>query len=401
MKKNYIFRTILTIVITAIITFSITYICIYAKKGGSNLQSGSAITSMYSDATNSKLKVIKDKINSEYVGNVDENTLQEYAIKGYVAGLNDIYSEYFTKDEMTDFSNETIGTYVGIGVTMTKDSEKNQIVVYGVTPNSPAEEAGIKVNDVIIKVDGNDCTGDDFETIPNKILGQEGTKVSVTVLRDGKELTFDMKRRKIVNQTITSELLENNIGYIYLSSFEDNTYEQFKSAYDDLISKGAKSLILDLRNNGGGIVKEATDIGDLFTDKGKVLLIESDKDKKEIKTYSKQDKTINMNVVLLVNEYSASASEILAGILKDDVENATIVGTKTYGKGVIQSLYTLSDGSGLKLTTDEYFTPNHNEINKIGITPDEIVEGYKFSGKLDKENDTQLKKAIELLKQKN
>ena len=401
MKKNYVFRTILTIIITAIITFSITYICIYAKKGGSNLQSGSAITSMYSDATNSKLKVIKDKINSEYVGNVDENTLQEYAIKGYVAGLNDIYSEYFTKDEMTDFSNETIGTYVGIGVTMTKDSEKNQIVVYGVTPNSPAEEAGIKVNDVIIKVDGNDCTGDDFETIPNKILGQEGTKVSVTVLRDGKELTFDMKRRKIVNQTITSELLDDNIGYIYLSSFEDNTYEQFKSAYDDLISKGAKSLILDLRNNGGGIVKEATDIGDLFTDKGKVLLIESDKDKKEIKTYSKQDKTINMNVVLLVNEYSASASEILAGILKDDVENATIVGTKTYGKGVIQSLYTLSDGSGLKLTTDEYFTPNHNEINKIGITPDEIVEGYKFSGKLDKENDTQLKKAIELLKQKN
>ena len=401
MKKNYVFRTILTIIITAIITFSITYICIYAKKGGSNLQSGSAITSMYSDATNSKLKVIKDKINSEYVGNVDENTLQEYAIKGYVAGLNDIYSEYFTKDEMTDFSNETIGTYVGIGVTMTKDSEKNQIVVYGVTPNSPAEEAGIKVNDVIIKVDGNDCTGDDFETIPNKILGQEGTKVSVTVLRDGKELTFDMKRRKIVNQTITSELLDDNIGYIYLSSFEDNTYEQFKSAYDDLISKGAKSLILDLRNNGGGIVKEATDIGDLFTDKGKVLLIESDKDKKETKTYSKQDKTINMNVVLLVNEYSASASEILAGILKDDVENATIVGTKTYGKGVIQSLYTLSDGSGLKLTTDEYFTPNHNEINKIGITPDEIVEGYKFSGKLDKENDTQLKKAIELLKQKN
>ena len=401
MKKNYIFRTILTIVITAIITFSITYICIYAKKGGSNLQSGSGITSMYSDATNSKLKVIKDKINSEYVGNVDENTLQEYAIKGYVAGLNDIYSEYFTKDEMTDFSNETIGTYVGIGVTMTKDSEKNQIVVYGVTPNSPAEEAGIKVNDVIIKVDGNDCTGDDFETIPNKILGQEGTKVSVTVLRDGKELTFDMKRRKIVNQTITSELLDDNIGYIYLSSFEDNSYEQFKSAYDDLISKGAKSLIVDLRNNGGGIVKEATDIGDLFTDKGKVLLIESDKDKKEIKTYSKQDKTINMNVVLLVNEYSASASEILAGILKDDVENATIVGTKTYGKGVIQSLYTLSDGSGLKLTTDEYFTPNHNEINKIGITPDEIVEGYKFSGKLDKENDTQLKKAIELLKQKN
>ena len=401
MKKNYVFRTILTIIITAIITFSITYICIYAKKGGSNLQSGSAITSMYSDATNSKLKVIKDKINSEYVGNVDENALQEYAIKGYVAGLNDIYSEYFTKDEMTDFSNETIGTYVGIGVTMTKDSEKNQIVVYGVTPNSPAEEAGIKVNDVIIKVDGNDCTGDDFETIPNKILGQEGTKVSVTVLRDGKEMTFDMKRRKIVNQTITSELLDDNIGYIYLSSFEDNTYEQFKSAYDDLISKGAKSLILDLRNNGGGIVKEATDIGDLFTDKGKVLLIESDKDKKEIKTYSKQDKTINMNVVLLVNEYSASASEILAGILKDDVENATIVGTKTYGKGVIQSLYTLSDGSGLKLTTDEYFTPNHNEINKIGITPDEIVEGYKFSGKLDKENDTQLKKAIELLKQKN
>ena len=400
MKKNYILRTILTIIITAIITFSITYICIYAKKGGSNLQSGSAITSMYSDATNSKLKVIRDKINSEYVGNVDENALQEYAIKGYVAGLNDIYSEYFTKDEMTDFSNETIGTYVGIGVTMTKDSEKNQIVVYGVTPNSPAEEAGIKVNDVIIKVDGNDCTGDDFETIPNKILGQEGTKVSVTVLRDGKELTFDMKRRKIVNQTITSELLDDNIGYIYLSSFEDNTYEQFKSAYDDLISKGAKSLIVDLRNNGGGIVKEATDIGDLFTDKGKVLLIESDKDKKEIKTYSKQDKTINMNVVLLVNEYSASASEIFTGALKDSGK-AKIVGTTTFGKGIVQSVIPLSDGTAIKLTIAKYFTPNGNDIHKIGIEPDyevELADGRKNAVNLPHEEDAQLDKAIEIIK---
>ena len=156
---------------------------------------------------------------------------------------------------------------------------------------------------------------------------------------------------------------------------------------------------MDVRNNGGGLVSEATSIGDLFTDKGQTLLIEKDSKSNETVTKAKNEKTIDMNVVLLVNENSASASEIFAGILQDDVDKAKVVGTKTYGKGVIQSVLRLSDGSGLKLTTEEYFTPKHKEINKIGITPDVVVDGYTFTGKLDTEKDTQLQKAIEILKQ--
>lgn len=401
MKKNTFFRTLLTILSTALITFCVTYIAFYAGTDKLNVGKTNTITPIYTDATNSKVQLIKNKIDEEYIGNVDENLLQEYAIKGYVAGLNDIYSSYLTADEMKDYSSEVTGSYVGIGIAMTKDTTKNQIVVYSVSDNSPAQEVGIKEGDIITKVDGTPCTGDDFETIPDKIKGVEGTKVKVTVLRGEQELTFEITRRKIVNQTVTSEMLDNNIGYIHLASFEDSSYEQFKTAYEDLSQKGAKSLIFDLRNNGGGIVDEAIDIGEMFTDKGKVLLVESSKNKGEDTTYSKQDKTINMNVVVLVNENSASASEILASIFKDDVDNATIVGTTTYGKGVIQSLYTLTDGSGLKITTNEYFTPKHEVINKVGITPDVEVKGYNYKGTLDKVNDTQLQKAIEILNTKN
>ena len=193
-------------------------------------------------------------------------------------------------------------------------------------------------------------------------------------------------------------MLENKIGYIYLESFDgENVATQFKNEYESLAKQGATTLILDLRNDGGGIVDEATEIGNLFTDKDQTLLIEKDKNEKETITKAKNNKEITMKVVVLVNGYSASASEILTGIIKDDVSGATIIGTKTYGKGVIQSLYQLTDGSGLKLTTNEYFTPNHTKINGVGITPDVVVDNYTFTGKLDKTNDTQLKKAIEVL----
>ena len=192
-------------------------------------------------------------------------------------------------------------------------------------------------------------------------------------------------------------MLDNEIGYIYISSFDGEVAKQFKNEYDSLVNQGMKSLIIDLRNNGGGIVTEATDIGDLFTNKGKTLLTEVDKQGDKETIDSKNDRTITMNTCVLVNQYSASASEILAGIMQDLVDNATIIGETTYGKGVIQTLYQLSDGSGLKLTTDEYLTPNGNKINKVGIKPDIEVKDYTFKGTLDKENDTQLKKAIETL----
>ena len=395
-QNNTIFKTIMTIIATAIITFVITTVWIYGKgeNGSTETAIGNAVKSNYLSA---KLSAIRKKIDNEYIENVNENDLIEGAIKGYVEGLNDPYSEYLTVDEMADFTEDTEGEYVGIGVYITKDTKNNEIVVYGTMPNSPAQEAGLKTGDIIINIDGEDCNGDDFDTITNKIKGKEGTKVKITIIRDSKEEVFEIERKHIEVEHIISNVLENNIGYIYISSFEGNVAKQFEEAYDDLASKGITSLIIDVRNNGGGIVDECLDIGDLLTDKDETLLIERDKNGNEIVEKSKKDKKINMKVALLVNEYSASASEILAGIVKEVVDGAVVIGNTTYGKGVIQTIYPLSDNSGLKITTDEYFTPNHNEINKIGIEPDIKVDDYTFTGSLELEKDTQLKRAIEEL----
>lgn len=397
MKTNSIFKTIMTIIATAIITVVITTICIYSKESNSNTESsiGEAIRSSELEA---KLSAIRNKIDKEYIGSVDENSLIEGAIKGYVSGLNDVYSEYLTVDEMSEFTEDAQGEYVGIGVYITKDTENNEIVIYGTMQNSPAKEAGLQTGDILISVDGEECNGDDFDTITNKIKGIKGTKVTIGILRDNEEKTFEIERRDIEVEHIVSQVLENNIGYIYISSFEGNVAEQFENAFNELKSQNITSLVVDIRNNGGGIVDECLEIAELMTDKGDTLLIEADKNGNEEITRADKAKVIDMPIVLLVNEYSASASEILAGILKENVENATLVGNTTYGKGVIQTLYPLSDNSGLKITTDEYFTPNHNKINKIGIEPDIKITDYTFNGTLDLEKDTQLQKAIEELK---
>ncbi len=402
MKVKQNFKILMTIIITALITFLITTLWMY---GGTNEKSTSSLlgSAFKDDKISTKLELIKNKISEDFIGEIDEEELMEYAIKGYVAGLEDKYSEYYTPEEMDEYYSDTVGEYVGIGVYITLDTEKNAIVVYDTIENSPAREIGLKAGDVITEVDGVSCNGDDYDTITDKIKGKIGTKVNIKVKRtseDNKEetLSFDVERKNIEIIRVTSQMLENNIGYIYISSFDGTKVsDQFESQYDKLVEQGAKSLIIDVRSNGGGIVDEALEIADLLTNKNETLLIESNKGNEEKTFKSTRDKKINMNVVLLTNEYSASASEILAGIVKDLVSNAKIVGEKTFGKGVIQTLYQLTDGSGLKLTTEQYFTPKHNEINGKGIEPDIVVDDYSFNGTLDEKNDTQLQKAIEIL----
>ncbi len=398
MKKNTIMRTMMTIIITSIITFTVTYLWLYGSKGRTIASESLIGNALATDTLTSKLKIIKDKINEVYLGDIDENNLKEYTIKGYVAGLKDKYSGYLTSDEMSEYTTDTLGEYVGIGVYITKDETNNQILIYSTIKDSSAEKAGLLAGDVITEVDGTKCNGDDYETITNRIKGKEGTKVNIKILRNKEEKTFEIERKKVTQIRVNSQMLENNIGYIYISSFDGNIAKQFKEQYDELENNGATSLIVDVRNNGGGMIDEATGIGDLFTDKDSVLLIEKDKNGKETTTKAKSDKKITMKTVLLVNKDSASASEILAGIFQDSIENSKIIGTKTYGKGVIQTVFQLSDGSGLKLTTNEYFTPKHNKINKIGVTPDIVVDDYQYTGILETEKDTQLKKAIEELK---
>ena len=397
-QGNSIYKTIMTIIATAIITSIVTIVWIYGSAELSSTESaiGSAAKS---SSLSAKLSVIRNKIDQEYIGEIGENDLIEGAIKGYVSGLNDEYTEYLTVDEMSSFTEDIEGEFVGIGVYITKDTENNTILVYGTIPDSPAQVAGLKTGDIITSVDGVECNGDDYDTITNNIKGVEGTKVTIGILRDGEELSFEIERKTVEVKHVTSQKLENNIGYIYISSFEGDVSSQFEEAYNDLANQGITSLIIDIRNNGGGIVDESLDIAEMMTDKGQTLLIESDKNGEEEVIKAEKDKTITMPIVLLVNEYSASASEILAGILKENVENATLIGNTTYGKGVIQTLYPLTDGSGIKITTNEYFTPNHNTINKIGVEPDIKVDDYLFLGTLDLDNDTQIKRAMEELLQ--
>ena len=278
----------------------------------------------------------------------------------------------------------------------------NKIKILSPIKDSPAQKAGIQPGDLILSVDGEEYTGDDLTAISTKIKGEAGSTVKLQVLRDNQKIDFEIKRENIVVNPVEGEVLSDNIGYIEFSSFDENTAEEFKTKFEELKSKGITSLIIDLRNNGGGIVDQALKIADYIADKGSTLLYEVDKNNKEDVEKSGNDPIINMPIIILTNGNTASSSEILSGALKD-LGKAKIVGTKTYGKGVIQQILTLPDGSGLKITTEKYLTPNRTEINKIGIEPDEKVElssDIKNVLNIDKNQDTQLQKAIEMLKTK-
>lgn len=411
MKKQNIYKIIMLVILAVTITFMLTTMVMYNKfsKAYENNYSGingSSSSDNKGDLTEisliKTLESFKTMLNQKYIGEIDEEKMLESAIKGYVEGLGDPYTEYLTKEEMSDFMEETNAEYVGIGVYLTENKTDNTILVVGVMKNSPALEEGMQEGDVITKVNDVAYTGEDIDEAIKIMKGQEGTNVKVTILRDGKEIELDVQRKKINVEHVSSQMLENNIAYVQIDSFDSGVAESFKNQITELRNGGATKIIIDLRSNGGGIVTEATEIAELFLEKGETILITKGKKDKEELTTSEKDPIIkDIPVVVLVNEGTASASEILAGALRDKYKNTTIVGKTTYGKGVIQTLYNLSDGSGLKITTEEYYTPNHKKINKEGIKPDVEVNltkdenGYYETG-IDK--DAQLLKAIEILK---
>ena len=401
-KRLRVYKVIMLVVLVAFVTFLITSIGMYQYfTNGDGIRNAMLSTDTGSDDIADTLDKYKVLIDKYYLGEeVDDETLKEGAIKGYIEALGDPYTEYISKEDMEDYMDDTMGNFVGIGVYMVKDTETNQIMVLSPIKNSPAEKAGIRPGDYIVEVDGNACTGDDFSNISNKIKGEVGSTVKLKIQRDGETLDFEIKRENIKVNPVEGEVLEGNIGYIEFSSFDEGTAEEFKNKFNELKSQGITSLIIDLRNNGGGIVDEALKIAGYAVDKGTTLLYEVDKDGNETEEKSEVDKIIDMPIVILVNENTASSSEILSGALKD-LGKAKIVGTKTYGKGVIQQILTLADGSGLKITTEEYLTPNRTKINKVGIEPDETVEfpdTVENILNVEREEDTQLQKAIEILK---
>lgn len=394
-KSNRIYKTIMLVLLTAIITFIITSISMYnvlGKKTIKTLTNSSSIESTFNN--------FKKFIEKKYIGTIDEEKMLESAIKGYVEGLDDEYSEYITKEEMKEYMEETNGKYVGIGVYISNNTQTNQIVVLMPMKGSPAEEAGMKSGDIITKIDGVEYKGEDLSKASNALKQEEGTKVKVEILRDNQTIELEIERKTIKINHVESDVINNSIGYIQISTFDDGCYDEFKQKIDELKTKNIKSLIIDLRNNGGGIVEEAINIADLFTTKNSTLLITTGKNTEEEITKAKKDKEIDMPIVILVNENTASASEILTAAIKENCDKVTIVGKTTFGKGVIQTIFTLTDGSGLKLTTNEYYTPKRNKINKIGIKPDVEVDFPENESvySIEKEKDTQLQKAIELLK---
>lgn len=399
-REEKIYKSLMLVVITVIITFLITSVTVYkaiAKNGIKYVK----ITDGEVTGLDETLASFRKVLEKEYLGEIDDETLVEGALKGYVEALGDPYTEYYTKEEMEKLMDTTNGNYVGIGIYMLVDKEKQTIVVLKPMENSPAEQAGILAGDIITKVDGQGYTLDTITEVSNKIKGKAGTKVKLEIKRGGKEtFEIEVERKKILISHINTKVLKDNIGYIYISDFDGGCADEFTQKYKELKKQGIEKLIIDIRNNGGGIVDEAINILKLITDKGDTLLITKDKNENEKITKNDKDPIINMPIVVLTNEYSASASEIMTGALKDN-EKATIIGTITYGKGVIQTIHTLADGSGLKITTNEYYTPKYYKINKVGIEPnikDDVPEEYKNKTTIPEEKDTQLQKAIETLK---
>ena len=395
-KKNNIYKIIMIIVVTALVTFlisSVIFYNYYMKTDGGNITALSKYINISNSTTTleQKIEILKKYLEKEYIGELDEEKMVESALKGYVEGIGDKYTEYLTPDELEDLMTSVNGNYVGIGIYMTQDKEGNIVVLLPIE-GSPAAEKGLKTGDIINKINGEECKGLELTEVSNKVKGEEGTTVNLEILRENEIINVDVERKTVELKYIDSKVLEGNIGYIELLAFDEGATIKFKEELTKLKEQNVKSLIIDLRDNGGGLVTEAISLSEIFAPMGNVVLKSYDKDGKETVTKSTNVNTEKMEVVVLVNENSASATEIFAAAMQDN-NLATIVGTKTFGKGVMQEVQPLKIGGALKITIEEFKTPNGNTIHKVGITPDIEVEN-------NEKEDTQLQKAIEYLNKK-
>lgn len=305
--------------------------------------------------------------------------------------FGDEYTEYLTKNEYEDLIVSVLGNYVGIGIYMAQTTDGNIIILFPIE-GSPAEEAGLQSGDIIAKINGEDCSDMTIDKASNKIKGEEGTEVELEILRDEETIIKKVTRRKIEIKYIDSSVIDTNIGYIKLISFDQGSAEAFKEHLNALKEKNIKSLIIDLRDNGGGIVEEAISIAELFVPRGNIIMKSYDKDNKESVIKSSNVNPETMKIVVLINENSASASEIFTAAIKDN-NIGKIVGKTTFGKGVMQEVIEMKSGGALKITIEEFMTPNGDKINKEGIKPDIEIDEDEYN-----EKDIQLEEAIKILK---
>ncbi|MBR1718615.1 MAG: S41 family peptidase [Bacilli bacterium] len=356
-----------------------------------------------SDAKVAEIVSTYDNIIKDYYDKVDRNDLADAAIKGMINSLNDPYSNFIDSD-VADAFNETIdGEFVGIGVSIQYDMEKEYNKVIDYLNDSPSKKVGIEIGDYIIKVNGEDVKGLYGDNITKKVKGKIGTKVKITVLRGDKELDYVITRGNIEIDSVTSKIADEDskIGYISISSFAANTYKQFSSKLLKLEKKGINSLIIDVRDNPGGHLNKTRDILSLFFNK-KTVLYQIENKGKVKKIYSTSDEVRSYPVVILMNKGSASASEILATCFKDNYKKVKLVGLTSYGKGTVQNSQSLSTGSSIKYTTEKWLTSKGKWLNEKGLKPDlEVSLNDEFYSDPKFENDNQIHEAIKLLKESN
>lgn len=404
-KRKYILTIIVVVFVTAFLTLTLgnVFMVEIGQKVILSRDEYGLMRSMYEKYA--KQEGIMQIAQRDFLYEADEEVMLEGALEGTLKALGDPYTQYMTKEEFEALMQDTEGSYEGIGVYITA-SDDNKILIVSPIEDTPAEKAGLKTGDKIIRINGTEFAADQIDAAVKVMKGEPGTSVTLTVQRVNSDGTQDVSdvvvnREKIRIKTIKPAMLEKDIGYIRITTFDMQTAKDFKAAYTALKNKGMKSLIIDLRYNPGGMINSTVEISDLFLGEGIVTYTKTKSGEIE---YFKSDKDMeDIPIVLLINEGSASASEIMAGAMKD-TKRATLIGTKSFGKGIVQKVQKFGDdGEGIKMTVSEYFTPAGINIHGIGIEPDIEIQlpedatgyGYEFY-----ETDNQLHKAVEVLREK-
>ena len=351
---------------------------------------------LVNEYTTTKIEVIEDTIQQYFLEETDRSQLENGIYTGLVEALEDPYSTYYSAEELQELQMSTEGIYYGIGAYISKAATDEFCTISGVIENTPAQEADLRAGDIIYEVDGVLTQGMDTTEVVSLIKGEEGTTVVLTLVREGEEdyLDIEVERRKIESPTVSNQMLENNIGYIEITEFDDVTEDQFAEALAECKGSGMQALIIDLRSNPGGNLSTVCEICRMVLPKGKIVYTEDKYGKRDEYTCDGV-RALQVPCVVLVNGYSASASEIMAGAMKDH-GIATIMGTTTFGKGIVQRVIALSDGSAVKLTVSKYYTPNGNDIHEKGIEPDVVVE-FDADAYYDQGIDNQLQEAVKYL----
>ena len=378
-KRNYIISLILVFILGVGACFAAVTVF-----------GGSTVTNVAGNDRKAykRISEMEKYLKENYYKDVTDGAIAEGLYRGLFSSVRDPYTIYYSKEEYEQVTEEAHGENSGIGVVM-QENKDNLIELIKIIEGAPAEGAGVKEGDILIAVDGQEFTGGQVSDAATKARGEAGTSVKITVLRGKKTLDFEITRANFINPSVSSEVIKNNIGYISVSTFNDNTAEDFKKVLNDLEQKKVKGLIIDIRNNVGGIVSQGVEIADMLLDESEIAYAQNNKGEKDV--YTTESGKTDLPYVLLINENSASTSEILAVGIKEN-KGGALVGTTTYGKGLIQKLEQFKAGDGVRITIMQYFSASGQPINNIGVKPD-----YKIKMDVDSKTDIQLEKAVSLL----